>query len=83
VKKIIFIRIAAFCLLFPAFAQSQTTTVKKLRIDSVTSKGKPVGEEASQEIDRSGGKVFSADGKIELIFPEGSLSAWTDGEMYN
>jgi len=79
VKKIILIGIAAFCLFSPclllsATAQSNNITVKKLRLDSVTTIGKPNGEESSQEIDRDGGKIFSYDSKIELIFPEGALS---------
>jgi len=73
------IGIAAFCLFSPylilnAIAQSDNLIIKKLRLDSVTAKGKPIGEETSQEIDKDGGKIFSEDSKMELIFPEGALS---------
>ena len=57
-----------------AHAQSESPTIKRLRLDSVTTIGKPNGEEVSEEIDKDGGKVFSADSKMELIVPEGALS---------
>ena len=60
-------------MLLSATAQSDNITVKKLRLDSVTAMGKPNGEETSQEIDKDGGKIFSYDSKIELIFPSGAL----------
>ncbi len=55
-------------------AQSNDIAVKKLRLDSVTAIGKPNGNETSQEIDKAGGKIFSDDSKMELIFPSGALS---------
>ena len=78
-KKIIFIGIAAFCLfspylVLPVTAQSNEIAVKKLRLDSVTTIGKPNGNETSQEIDKAGGKIFSDDSKIELIIPSGALA---------
>jgi hypothetical protein len=78
-KKIMWIRLAAFCLFFlylhlRAVAQSENLTIKYLRMDSVTALGKPIGEEVSQEIGKDGGTIVSDDGRIELIFPEGALS---------
>ncbi len=76
-KKIL-IQIAAFCLvswclLLPATAQSNYLPIKHLRLDSVTAIGKPNGEETSHEIGKEGGNIFSDDGRIQLIFPEGAL----------
>jgi len=62
------------CVLTSATAQTSSITVKKLRLDSVTTIGKPNGEETSQEIGKEGGSIFSGDGRIELIFPQGALT---------
>lgn len=74
VKKIVLIKIAALCLTFSCLAQSEQLTIKNLRLDSVTAIGKPNGDEVSEEIDKDGGRVFSADNKMELIIPEGALN---------
>lgn len=47
--------------------------VKILRLDSITALGKPDGDAESKEIGDEGGTIFSADGRLELIFPEGAL----------
>src|SRR5262249_19944527 len=77
-KKIMCIRLAAFCLCFlylnTAVAQQDNLTIKYLRMDSVTALGKPIGEEVSQEIGKDGGAIVSDDGRIELIIPEDALS---------
>ncbi len=78
-KKIIMVQVTVFylfshCLVFSAVAQTNYLQVKQLRLDSITAIGKPNGEETSQEIGKEGGSIFSGDGRIELIFPEGALT---------
>lgn len=77
-KKILLIKLPAFFLFFlylhlTTIAQSNNLPVKYIRMDSVTAKGKAIGEEVSQEIGKEGGTIFSEDG-IELIFPGDALS---------
>jgi hypothetical protein len=75
VKKIALTGILALGIFsLTATAQSESPTIKRLRLDSVTAIGKPNGEEVSEEIDKDGGTVFSADSKMELKIPEGALS---------
>lgn len=45
-----------------------------LRMDSVTAKGKPIGQTSTKEIDKNGGNIFSDDGRLELVFPEDAIS---------
>jgi hypothetical protein len=78
-NKIILVQVSAFCLfshclILSAAAQTNYLPVKHLRLDSVTAIGKPNSEEMSQEIGKEGGNIFSGDGRIELIFPEGALT---------
>src|SRR5687768_1492972 len=53
-----------------ANAQQQKDSSRKL---CVTPQGKTTGVIASAEIGTNGGRIASADGKLELIFPEGAL----------
>lgn len=55
------------------YAQQNSLPVKMIRLDSTTAIGKPDGEEETKEIGAEGGIIVSADGKLELIFPEGAL----------
>jgi hypothetical protein len=67
---------------FSLFAKAQTAT-KELILDSLdteiihlpdsTAVGTPAGKQVSREIGPNGGSIISADGKVELIFPEGAL----------
>jgi hypothetical protein len=77
-KKTILIEAVFFilfscCHFLTARAQSNSLPVKRIRLDSVTAIGKAIGEKITQEIDKDGGRIFSDDGRIELIFPEGAL----------
>jgi hypothetical protein len=48
--------------------------IKILRLDSTTAIGKQDGEETSKEIGKEGARITSEDGRVELVFAEGSLS---------
>lgn len=52
---------------------NDTLPIKIFRLDSITAKGKPAGTASSMEMDRSGGRLVSDDGRLELIFPEGAI----------
>lgn len=72
-------RLVTFCLAFlylhlATVAQSDSLTIKYLRMDSATAIGKPTGEQVSQEIGKDGGTISSDDGRIELIFPADALN---------
>lgn len=54
--------------------QKNSVPVKWLRLDTTTAAGKPDGEGETKEIGKEGGNILSADGKLELIFPEAALS---------
>jgi hypothetical protein len=72
--------ISAFC----ANAQTDSLEIEMNSIDIVFVKlpkssaiGSPDGNLASKEIGPSGGKIISDDQRVELIFPQGALSANT------
>jgi hypothetical protein len=44
---------------------------------AITAIGKPDGEKNSITIDKEGGRLISADKKIELVFPEGAITTKT------
>jgi hypothetical protein len=57
-----------------AFAQyGNALPIKILRLDSITPLGKPDGDAESKEIGDEGGTIISADGRLELLFPQGAL----------
>jgi hypothetical protein len=56
------------------YAQQNVLPVKMIRLDSITAIGKPDGEAETNEISTEGGTIVSADGKLELLFPQGALS---------
>ena len=65
----------AHCLL-PMLAHAQNDrNVKDSFLFKPTAIGQPDGEKNSTIIDKEGGRVISADKKIELIFPEGALTS--------
>ena len=58
-----------------SFAQNKVFLEK---IDTVpTAPGSPIGEITKREMDKEGGHLISADGKIELAIPAGALSSTT------
>ena len=72
--------LSAFC----ANAQTDSSEIEMNSIDIVfvklpesTALGAPDGNLVTKEIGPSGGKIISADQKVELIFPQGALSANT------
>jgi hypothetical protein len=87
-KKILSISLLFFSLC--AFAQSDSTRqvdstmvlmdsveLKIVELPDSTAIAVPDGKAVSKEIDPAGGSIVSDDGRVELIFPEGALSAAT------
>ena len=67
----------AHCLL-PILAHAQDNrNVKDSFLFEPTAIGQPVGEKNSTIIDKEGGRLISADKKIELVIPEGALETKT------
>jgi hypothetical protein len=58
-------------------AQSDTSKVQFMETSDSTSFGTPDGKLISSEIGTAGGKIVSDDGRVELIFPAGSLIGTT------
>jgi hypothetical protein len=66
-----------YCLL-PTLAHAQDgRNIKDSFLYKPTAIGEPNGEKNIAAIDKEGGRVISADKKIELVFPEGALAAKT------
>jgi hypothetical protein len=73
-KKILFIFFPLLTIL--AHAQDDRNT-KDSFLFKPTAIGQPDGEKNSTIIDKEGGRLISADKKIELVFPEGALATKT------
>lgn len=59
-----------------SFAQDDSIPIKFA--STLTEKGKPAGEKISQKIDKDGGRLTSADGRVELIIPQDAVSKKTN-----
>ena len=80
-------KILLLLLLFAVLSVNAQTDTTEIQTDSVevqmitlpdsTAIGAPDGKLVSKEIGSFGGKIDSDDGRVELIFPEGALSANT------
>lgn len=68
----LFITLSATCPGFTQTAQPDTSTRP-----AITAIGQPFGGIASAKIDNKGGSLTSADGKLQIIFPEGALKKKT------
>jgi hypothetical protein len=77
-KKIVLILVVVF--FFQSILFSQLNAVDSTDVGElvITKAGQPAGEGVSQKIGKEGGKIISADGKVELIFPEGALDKKTN-----
>ena len=58
-------------------AQSDTSGIQFIELSDSTGFGAPNGKLVSSQIGTAGGKIVSDDGRVELIFPAGSLSGTT------
>lgn len=56
-------------------AQNDTSQLQSLELSDSTAFGTPDGKSVSKEIGGAGGTIISEDGRIELIFPLGALTA--------
>lgn len=61
---------------FPVSAQDDSLDIKYA--PTLTGIGKPTGERIAQKIGKDGGKLFSTDGRMELVIPEGAVSSKTN-----
>ncbi len=60
------------------FAAGQTqVSLYPVYRKAVTGFGNPSGKKTEKQIDKSGGRLLSSDGIVELIFPEGALKKTT------
>jgi hypothetical protein len=69
-----------FFLLFSAvtcYGQGDTTDMQIFKLPDSTGFGKSDGKLVSREIGSTGGRIASEDGRVELIFPAGALTANT------
>lgn len=70
--------IFSLCLIsFPCHAFCQDDSVEIKYAPTLTEIGKPTGEKVGEKIDRDGGKLFSSDGRMELIMPPDAVSKKT------
>ena len=58
------------------FAQDDSAQI--ITAPTLTEKGKPAGEKISQKINKDGGKLVSADGRMELLIPPDAVSSKTN-----
>lgn len=63
---------------FYQFLLAQEDSIDIKFAPTLTTIGKPIGDKVSEPIDREGGRIISADKKMELIIPQGALSKRTD-----
>ena len=72
-------KIPLFILLFISMATSAHNNTIEDTIGKavITAIGKPDGEKAEMKIGKEGGRLISADKKIELVFPEGAITTKT------
>jgi hypothetical protein len=71
-------RLMLLFLLVPMFCGAQTDSAGIMITPHLeTPVGKPTGEKVAIKMNKDGGAVKSADGRVELIFPDGALSGKT------
>lgn len=71
-----FLSILFFAAHVAVFAQEDSMQV--VTAPTLTEKGKPAGEKISQKINKDGGKLVSADGRVELLIPPDAVSSKTN-----
>ncbi|HEY7161192.1 MAG TPA: hypothetical protein VH815_08025, partial [Acidobacteriota bacterium] len=57
---------------------AQDDSIEIVQASSLTDIGQPAGEKISQNVDKDGGKIVSADGRMELIIPQDALASKTN-----
>lgn len=65
-----------FLLIYSLFAKAQKDTAR-IQFSDSTAIGLPDGKSTSKQIGTTGGTIVSEDGRVELIFPSGALTANT------
>ncbi len=74
-KKILLLWI--FLISLSTQAQTDSAQIKFTKLSDSTGFGTPEGKLMGNEIGHAGGKIISEDGRVELIFPPGALTAST------
>jgi hypothetical protein len=81
-KKILFSSIIFFSLGTAAqndkTQQADSVEIRFAELPDSTAMGSADGNPTSKEIDPSGGRIVSEDGRVELIFPDGALTKTTN-----
>ncbi len=57
---------------------AQDDSIEIIQAPTLTEIGKPIGEKVSQKINKEGGQISSADGRLDLIIPENALKSKTN-----
>lgn len=74
-KKLFWFNLLFVCI--TALSQSDSAQIQFIEPTDSTATGKPDGKLTTEEIGPAGGRIVSDDGRVELIFPAGALTATT------
>ncbi len=74
-KKLFWFNLLFICI--TALGQSDSAQIQFIEPIDSTAIGKPDGKLTTEEIGSAGGRIVSDDGRVELIFPPGALTATT------